>query len=212
MNRVSAARDPKRIVEQGYDRIAHDYARLEGEAPWPRLRWLGKMLDRLEPGSSVLDLGCGSGDPADIEVAKHHHLTGVDISQTQIELARRNVPAGHFLHGDAASVQFPAATFDAVISFYSLEHIPRQEHETLLHRIHGWLRPGGFLLVSTEAGDVEELVAEWLGVPMFMSSFDPDALKRLVVGAGFELLETATESQAEQAHDGPTSGCSPASG
>ena len=203
MNRVSAARDPKRIVEQGYDRIAHDYARLEGEAPWPRLRWLGKVLDRLEPGSSVLDLGCGSGDPAGIEVAKQHHITGVDISQTQIDLARQYVPAGHFLHGDAASVQFPAASFDAVISFYTLEHIPRQEHEALLRRIHGWLRPGGFLLISTEAGDVEELVADWLGVPMFMSSFDPDVLKRLVVGVGFALLETATENQVEQAHDVP---------
>ena len=203
MNRVSAARDPKRIVEQGYDRIAHDYARLEGEAPWPRLRWLGKVLDRLEPGSSVLDLGCGSGDPADIEIAKQHHITGVDISQAQIDLAQQNVPAGNFLHGDAASVQFPAASFDAVISFYTLEHIPRQEHEALLRRIHGWLRPGGFLLISTEAGDVEELVADWLGVPMFMSSFDPDVLKRLVVGVGFELLETATESQVEQGHDVP---------
>jgi len=29
--------DPEHIVEQGYDRVAHDYARLEGEATWPRL-------------------------------------------------------------------------------------------------------------------------------------------------------------------------------
>ena len=203
MNQASGSHDPKRLVEQGYDRVAHDYARLEGEAAWPRLRWLRKLLDRLEPSSSVLDLGCGSGDPADIEVAKQYQITGVDISQTQIDLARQNVPAGRFLHDDAASVQFPAASFDAVISFYTLEHIPRQEHEALLRRIFDWLRPGGFLLISTEAGDVEELVGEWLGVPMFMSSFDPDTLKRLVAGAGFELLETATESQIEQGHDVP---------
>ncbi len=102
-----------------------------------------------------------------------------------------------------ARSSFLPASFDAVISFYTLEHIPRQEHEAVLRRIHDWLRPGGFLLISTEAGDVEQLVAEWLGVPMFMSSFDPDVLKRLVVGVGFELLETATESQVEQAHDVP---------
>ena len=139
MNRVSAARDPKRIVEQGYDRVAHDYARLEGEAPWPRLRWLGKVLDRLEPGSSVLDLGCGSGDPADIEIAQKHKVTGVDISQAQIDLALRNVPAGRFIHGDAGSVEFPADSFDAVVSFYTLEHVPRDEHEMMLRRIHDWL-------------------------------------------------------------------------
>ena len=203
MNQASDGRDPKRIVEQGYDRVAQAYGRLEGEAEWPRLRWLRKLLDRLEPGSSVLDLGCGSGDPADIEIAKEHQITGVDISQTQIDLAHRNVPAGHFLHGDAGSVQFPAASFDAVVSFYSLEHIPRQEHEAILHRMYDWLKPGGFLLFSMEADDIEEIVAEWLGVPMFMSCFDPETMKRLVTGTGFEVVETAIESQVEQDHDVP---------
>ena len=108
------------MVEAGYDRVAHDYARLEGETKWPRMRWLRKLLNQLPPGSSVLDLGCGSGDPADIEVAKEHKITGVDISQTQINLAQQNVPTGDFLHGDAGSVEFPPASFDAVISFYTL--------------------------------------------------------------------------------------------
>jgi ubiquinone/menaquinone biosynthesis C-methylase UbiE len=141
MNSGSGVDDPKRLVEQGYDKVAHDYARLEGETEWPRMRWLRKMLSKLEPDSPVLDLGCGSGDPADVEIARAHKVTGVDISQTQINLACQNVPAGHFIHGDAGSVEFPAAAFDAVISFYTLEHIPREEHETILRRIHHWLRP-----------------------------------------------------------------------
>lgn len=106
------------------------------------MRWLGKLLSRLEPGSSVLDLGCGSGEPADVEIAKEHQVTGVDISQTQIDLAQRNVPTGHFLHGDAGSVEFPPGSFDAAVSFYTLEHIPRAEHEAVLRRICKWLRPG----------------------------------------------------------------------
>ena len=130
------AQDVKRVVEQGYDRVALDYARLEGDREWPRLRWLRKMLNRLEPGSHVLDLGCGSGDPAGIEIAQQHRVTGVDISQAQIDLARQNVPSGRFIHGDAASIEFPAASFDAAVSFYTLEHIPRQEHKGTLERIH----------------------------------------------------------------------------
>jgi cyclopropane fatty-acyl-phospholipid synthase-like methyltransferase len=97
-------------------------------------------LDRLEPGSSVLDLGCGSGKPADVEISKEHQVTGVDISQAQINLARQNVPTGHFLHGDAGSAEFPPSSFDAVVSFYTLEHIPREEHKTVLRRIYKWLR------------------------------------------------------------------------
>jgi ubiquinone/menaquinone biosynthesis C-methylase UbiE len=200
---MTGSSDPKQLVEQGYDRVAHDYARLEGEARWPRMQWLAKLLARLEPGSSVLDLGCGSGDPAGVEIARQHRVTGVDISQAQIDLARQNVPAGLFLHGDAGSVEFPSASFDAVISFYTLEHIPREEHETILRRIHGWLRPGGLLLFSMEAGEYDALVGQWLGVPMFMSCYDPETMLRLVGEAGFDLIETAIEAQIEGSHEVP---------
>lgn len=198
MNSAPSFDDRKRVVERGYDKVAHDYARLEGETAWPRMRWLKKMLNQLEPGSSILDLGCGSGDPADIEVAKEHKVTGVDISQTQINLARQNVPTGNFIHGDAGSVEFPVASFDAVISFYTLEHIPREEHETILRRIHQWLRPDGFLLISLEAGEVDSIISEWLGVPMHFSCFDPETVKWLVNRVGFEIVETEIESQVEQ--------------
>jgi len=195
--------DPKQVVAQGYDKVAHEYARLEGDTEWPRMRWLTKVLDRLQPGASVLDLGCGSGDPADIAIAKTHRVTGVDISQTQIELARQNVPDGDFIHGDAGSVDFPPDSFDAVVSFYTLEHIPRREHRTILQRIYQWLRTGGLLLLAMEAGEYDDYMGEWLGVPMFISCFPPETIKEMVRETGFELLESAIESQAEQSHDVP---------
>lgn len=203
MTTVSDFSDPKRMVERGYDQVAHEYARLEGEIEWPRMRWLKKLLNKLEPGSSVLDLGCGSGDPADIEISKKHEVTGVDISEVQIKLARKNVPGGNFIHGDAGTVEFPSTSFDAVISFYTLEHIPREEHEAILRRIHQWLRAGGYLLLSMEAGDFDDVTGEWLGVPMFISCFDPETMKQMVNEAGFELCETAIETQVEQGQDVP---------
>lgn len=160
-------------------------------------------MNSLEPGSSVIDLGCGSGDPADVEISKEHQVTGVDISQTQINFARQNVPTGHFLHGDACSAEFPPSSFDAVVSFYTLEHIPREEHKTVLRRICKWLRVGGLLLISMEAGDYDDVIGEWLGVPMFISCYDPDTMKRMVNEAGFELLETAIETQLEGGNDIP---------
>lgn len=167
------------------------------------MRWLRKLLDRLEPGSSVLDLGCGSGKPADVEISKEHQVTGVDISRTQINLARQNVPTGHFLHGDAGSAEFPPSSFNAVVSFYTLEHIPREEHKTVLRRIYKWLRIGGLLLISMEAGDYDDVMGEWLGVPMFISCYDPETMKQMVNEVGFELLETDIETQLEGGNDIP---------
>lgn len=191
------AGDYKRVVAEGYDRAADTYARLEQSAEWPRLRWLAKVLRRLDPGSAVLDLGCGSGAPADVEIAAAHQVTGVDISERQIALARKNVPTGIFIHDDLGSASFPAASFHAVVSFYTLEHLPREEHATILRRIHSWLRSGGYLLISTEAAGVAGVVDEWLGVPMFFSSFEPERFTQLVRDAGFDILEDVIEAQME---------------
>ena len=200
MTGTSEAPDPKRVVERGYDQVADAYARLESETIWPRMRWLGKLLDALQPGASILDLGCGSGDPADVVIAQQHQVTGVDISHAQITRARQNVPTGRFLHADLGSVTFPPAAFDAVISFYTLEHLPREEHATILGRISDWLKPGGFLLIGTEANETAGVIGTWLGVPMYFSSFDSDTVIRMIRETGLAVRETANETQVEQGH------------
>jgi cyclopropane fatty-acyl-phospholipid synthase-like methyltransferase len=59
------------------------------------------------------------------------------------------------------TIEFPPDCFDAVVSFYTLEHIPRQEHKTVLRRIYKWLRDGGFLLLSIEAADFDDVISEY---------------------------------------------------
>ncbi len=197
------SKEIKKIVESGYDRVVHEYTKLEGENKWPRMKWLNKLLIQIEPGSSVLDLGCGSGNPADVEIAKKHKVTGVDISERQIDLARENVPDGNFIHSDAGSVDFPQNSFDAVVSFYTIEHIPREEHRTILQRVNQWLRPNGFFLISLEAAEFDGGMGEWLGVPMFFSCYAPEKMKQMVVEIGFEILETAIEPQMENEDEVP---------
>ncbi|MEM8533649.1 MAG: class I SAM-dependent methyltransferase [Chloroflexota bacterium] len=187
----------KDIVQQGYDQVAQDYARLEGDITWPRMKWLNVLLEELEPGASVLDLGCGSGDPVAIEVAKNYQVTGVDISETHIEMARKQVPGGTFLHGDVGSMVFPQDSFEAVVSCYTLEHIPRKEHQAILHRINQWLKHDGYLLLSIEAEEYEDEVGEWLGVPMFLSCYDPETMKQMVIDADFAIIQSDIEIQIE---------------
>jgi cyclopropane fatty-acyl-phospholipid synthase-like methyltransferase len=194
--------NPKALVAAGYDQVADTYAHLDNDASWPRMRWLNHLLALLPPGAAVLDLGCGSGDPADIAIARQgHHVTGVDISAEQIARARRNVPTGTFQHADLGSISFPSGTFDAVVSFYTLEHLPREEHHAVLARIASWLKRGGFLLLGTEANETPGSVGTWLGAPMFFSSFDADTLLDLIRAAGFVVQETANEPQVEAGHE-----------
>lgn len=195
---ASPAGDPKDIVATGYDAVALRYARLEGDEEWPRMRWLADLLARLAEGSDVLDLGCGDGVPAVREIAARHRATGVDVSGGQIELARRNVPGTCFLCADAASVDFEPRSFDAVVSFYAIDHIPREEHAGLFRRVRRWLRPGGFFLLSVEASDEPGLTGEWLGAPMYFSHYDAPTTLGLLRDAGFTVLGEEIETQVEQ--------------
>jgi SAM-dependent methyltransferase len=178
--------DMKAIVAEGYDRIADDYLGRFGRSS-VRDAKLAELLEELPARAMVLDLGCGAGEPVAREFAAHgFQVTGVDASYGRIMRARRNVPAVNFVHADMTSVQLPTQAFDAVSAFYSITHVPRNEHEMLIRRIATWLRPNGLLVASFGSSEGDWL-GEWLGTPMFFSHLDPNETKRLVSDAGFRL-------------------------
>ena len=181
--------EAKRVVESGYDRIAHRYMEWSDLKPSAVRTWfLKEVLDRLWPGSDVLELGCGSGLPVAKALAESHHYVGVDISAVQLELAREQVPGATFLKGDFTTMDWPETSFDAVVSFYSFNHVPVGEQEPTIRRIFGWLRPGGYLCASLTGGhEFEEVEQDWLGVPMFFAGVPLQTDERMLRDAGFEL-------------------------
>jgi cyclopropane fatty-acyl-phospholipid synthase-like methyltransferase len=147
---------------------------------------LERFAGRLADDARVLELGCGPGVPATRQLARRFQVTGIDISSGQLELARRNVPEAAFVEADMAEVRFPPGSFEGVVALYSVVHLPREEHSSLFARIAGWLVPGGSMLVTLGAADDPGSIEQWLGVPMFFSSHDPDANRSLIDDAGFE--------------------------
>lgn len=131
-------------------------------------------------------------------LAEIYDVTGVDISTRQIELARANVPTARFINADIVTVDFPPASFDAAVGSYSFIHVPRAEHESLFRKITGWLRPGGLLLANFGIGNRElDYQEDWLGVPMFWSSFDAEGERAALSSVGFELLIDRIETEFE---------------
>jgi SAM-dependent methyltransferase len=109
------------------------------------------MLD-LQPGESVLDIGCGQGALAQQAAAKGARYTGVDISGRMIEQARRrHGSAGRFVVADAchldASTELDAASFDAAAFLVSLQDM---EPLAAALRSAAWaLKRGGRLAILT---------------------------------------------------------------
>ncbi|MFO7539512.1 MAG: methyltransferase domain-containing protein, partial [Chloroflexota bacterium] len=134
-------RDSKAVVRDSYNRISEAYRGDSVSRDRGYFRWLEELTPLLQPGDPVLDLGCGCGIPVAQELARAFTVTGVDISEVQIERARALVPQATFLCGDFMSVDFAPQSFTAVVSFYAIIHVPLPEQRPLFDRIFTWLRP-----------------------------------------------------------------------
>jgi len=151
------------------------------------------LLERLEDGASVLDVGCGAGVPIAQSLAARHRLTGVDVSREMVRLARRNVPAGDFVCADVMSISLEPSSFDAIVAINSIFHIPREAQPSLFQRLHRWLRPGGYLLCTlsheSEPGYTED---DFHGVTMYWSNYGLGEYLGILADSGFEVLETSS--------------------
>jgi SAM-dependent methyltransferase len=184
--------DARGIVTRGYDTIAERYLEWSPLRPsGPRLAYLDRARAMIPDGSRVLELGCGAGVPMTQALAEGRDVVGVDISATQVALARRNVPAATFIHADMTELAFDAASFDAVVAFYSMTHVPRDDVPPLLARIRDWLRPSGIFIASMGVEDDPGTIEKgWLGVDMFFSHFRARKNRRLVEASGM-VVDTA---------------------
>jgi SAM-dependent methyltransferase len=180
--------EPKRTVQAGYDELSERFgewgARVEGD-PW--MRFVDDLAGRLPAGAAVLDLGCGNGTKT-ARLAGRFDVTGVDISEQQLRLARVAVPEASFVQADFTELELTAEHLDAVAALYSIVHVPRDEQPALFARILGWLKPGGLFLASLSHLGGPDRTEHWLGVDMFFSGFDAETNGRIVREAGFEPL------------------------
>jgi cyclopropane fatty-acyl-phospholipid synthase-like methyltransferase len=162
------------------------------------------LLTALPEGAKVLELGCGSGNLTTRRLAERFVVTGVDISARQIELAQQHVPSARFIHADMTTLDLPTASFDAVASFYTISHVPREEHRTLLRAVDRWLRPGGMFVATMGAGPSEgEVEEDWLGAPMYFSHYDAETNRQLVQEAGMQIERASVEMTDEDGEQVP---------
>jgi ubiquinone/menaquinone biosynthesis C-methylase UbiE len=207
-------------MKASYDAIADTYnAEFNKPEDTLRLDYLGHLLARLQSANksnngdstntaNMLELGCGAGVPATKFLLEQSnpvfHVTGNDISTSQLNLARTNLSAYKdrltLVEGDMLNLSFPPASFDAITGFYSIIHLPRDEQTQLMTKIAEWVKPGGYFLANFSVMAMPKLEEEkWLGHEkgwMFWSGWGEDKSVEMVEKAGFE-VEVREVKQAE---------------
>ena len=112
------------LVKNGYDEIGERYANDRGH--WPSNRYLGRFSRNLPRTAKILDLGCGTGVPIDrYLIGKGHEVVGLDISDRQLALARKNNPAAQYEAKDMQGLRDSEYSVDGLVYVRHLSHAPR---------------------------------------------------------------------------------------
>lgn len=166
-----------------------------------------RLLDLLPASSArVLDCGCGTGKPVSHMIANRgHRVCGIDVSQTMVDLSRKQIPNGSFERADMLKYEAPADGFHGVVASLSLFKFEREEMTSMALKWFKWLQPGGLLLLVVVGADDCATTPEMYdsdgecarGIPWrFMNHNIPVTLftkqgwNKLLTEAGFELVHS----------------------
>src|SRR2546421_11147904 len=167
-------------------------------------------LAGIRPGSRVLDVAAGYGEPsltAAGVAGPEGRVVATDISPEMLAFGRERASAAglenvEFLEADAASLDFPADSFDAALSRFGIIFEP--DGEAAAARVRGFLKPGGRMAIASwgppERAPVLAIpmrtAIERLqgpppppGTPGPLSRPTPEALGGLLEGGGFSDVE-----------------------
>ncbi len=192
-----AASQTRRAYERSAERYHDRFSTYE-----PYRQKILEFIDRVRPGGTVLDLGCGSGANARLMTDAGLRVKGYDYSEAMLELARRVCPAGVFELGDLRELP-ETGTFDAVLASFCIVHLLDGEAAAFLARLPTLMKPGGLLHVSfMEGREATWSTSSFSDEPLFYNYFDREWVAEILTGAGLELVRTATHDYPEK--DGST--------
>lgn len=180
---------PSRVSEEHHRWLETKPFRGEQRHTVRHLIDVGYIVDLLDlrPGSTFLELGCGSGWMTRYAARCGADATGYDISPEMIDIARaeaaRDGLSARFEVGDMETVE-PEPRFDRCLIYEALHHSSQQL--AVLEMAHRSLKPGGLLLVSEPnwtqrfrgRAAAEEFGTTELGIT-------PHRLRRMLRHAGF---------------------------
>jgi len=159
------------------------------------------LIEGLAPNSTLLDLGCGTGQPVAAFFADMgFRIVGVDQSPAMLALAKRRLPAHQWLLGTLED--FPRIkNVEAVVAWDSLFHVPRDRHAGILERVRETLPVGGRFALTVGGSEHPAFTDVMFGHTFFYDSFPPAQVVSLLENAGFRIVHEIYLNHADGARD-----------
>lgn len=154
--------------------------------------WLDRFAANLPSGATVLDIGCGSGEPmaADL-LARGLAVTGVDSSETLIGLCRERLPFGEWRVADMRGLAL-GRTFDALLAWHSFFHLTPDEQRAMFPLFAAHAADRAMLMFTSGPGE-GVAIGSFEGEPLYHASLDPEEYRLLLRENGFAVVDHVAE-------------------
>jgi SAM-dependent methyltransferase len=156
--------------------------------------WLDRFCELLTPGASVLDVGCGHGDPIGRHLlAAGFEITGVDRAPSLIAMAKARLPAGHWCVDDMRTMGL-GLRFDGMIVWHSLFHLHADEQRDVFPLLREHAGPTAVLMFTTGPAAGSRLGA-FGGETLRHESLAPAEYIALLDAAEFDVIDHQERDQ-----------------
>jgi ubiquinone/menaquinone biosynthesis C-methylase UbiE len=161
VDREAWLRERRQTAEERHDTIhAFTYDEQYGEIGPTHRRFVADLLERCQPGGTVLDAACGTGKYFAMVLDAGRRVVGTDQSTGMLARARARFPGVPLERIGLQELAFDAE-FDAVMCIDAMENIPPEDWPRVVGNLRRALRPGGHLYLTVEQVDDEELDREF---------------------------------------------------
>jgi cyclopropane fatty-acyl-phospholipid synthase-like methyltransferase len=186
---------------ESYNEIAEQWARHRDTLSTKEAEILPMLTEGLAPNSTLLDLGCGTGQPVATYFAEAgFQIVGVDQSPAMLALARRRLPTHQWLLGTLEDFP-PISHVAAVVAWDSLFHVPRDQHANIFRRVRAALPVGGGFALTVGGSEHPAFTDVMFGHTFFYDSFPPAQVVALLEAAGFRIVHESYLNYPDGARD-----------
>lgn len=141
-------------VKKDYDVIAEEYCEEFGRA-YEDLDVIEEFMAKLKPKSKILDLGGGAGKLTDLFIKRGYDAICYDFSEKMMRKSKEYYSELPYVLDDMINMKnhFMNNSFDGIIAFYSLFHIPRENINNVFLDIYDLLKENGVFCFVVQLGD-----------------------------------------------------------
>lgn len=174
------------------ERHAHEYVADRQTVDWNGKAWLDKFRPLLKQGSSILDIGCGSGSPMAKFLLDHGYaVDGVDSSPMLIAYCRKSFPQQSWHIADMRTLA-TQKMFDGLLAWDSFFHLTHDDQRRMFPIFKQHASPSAALMF-TSGPQHGEAIGSYCGERLYHASLAPEEYRTLLRTNEFSVVEQISE-------------------